>query len=234
MFPVAILAGGLAKRLRPITKTIPKSLVKVAGKPFIMWQLKQLKEQGISEVVICVGHFGEMIRNQLKKHDTLGLKISFSEDGKDLLGTGGALRKALDLLGEKFFILYGDSYLPINFLQVEQAYKKKRKSALMTIVKNKNQWDKSNVFFENGEIIEYNKHSPSADMSFIDYGLSIMSASIINQYGLNETFDLSDVYHKLSIKGKLGGFEVKQRFYEIGSHKGLSETETYFSQKGEL
>lgn len=231
MFSVAILAGGLAKRLYPITSSKPKALVEVAGKPFITRQLYLLQEQGITDVVICVGHLGELIKYEVEKDKNLKLNVVFSMDGVSLLGTGGALRNAINLLGENFFVLYGDSYLPINFSLVEEAYKKSGKSALMTVIENKNQWDRSNVLFKHETLVEYNKHEPREEMCHIDYGLGVLSRTVFNQYSLNETFDLSRVYHQLSLKGDLAGFEVFQRFYEIGSHSGLADTEAYFLQK---
>lgn len=228
MFPVVILAGGLATRLRPITETIPKALVEVAGKPFIVWQLEYLRSQGVCRVVICIGYLGEMIEAEVGNGERFGLQVSYSPDGSMLLGTGGALKKALPLLGEHFFVLYGDSFLPINFLQVQQAYVLSRQQALMTVLRNGDRWDKSNVLFLNGQLIAYNKRNPTADMAYIDYGLGVISNDVLAPYPANEPFDLADVYQVLSSKGQLSGLEVHERFYEIGSHEGLKEAEVYF------
>ena len=157
MLPVAILAGGLATRLRPITQTIPKALIEVAGKPFIDHQLRYLKKQGIRQVVLCIGYLGEMIQEVVGDGSAFGLHVTYSPDGRVLLGTGGALRQALPVLGEDFFVLYGDSYLPVNFLAVQEAYKASKKPALMTVLLNGDRWDKSNVVFEGGRLVEYNK-----------------------------------------------------------------------------
>lgn len=231
MFPVAILAGGLATRLYPITKTIPKALVEVAGKPFIKHQLEFLKLQRITQVVLCVGHLGEMIMEVIGNGDEFGIHVSYSYDGDNPLGTGGALKKAIHLLDDNFYILYGDSFLPICFSSVNDAYVNNAKFALMTVLYNSNKWDKSNVLFNNKEILEYNKHQPNLYMRHIDYGLSVVSKKIFDQYKANITFDLADVYHQLSKVGQLAGFEVHERFYEIGSHTGLKETEKYFLTK---
>ena len=227
-FPAAILAGGLATRLRPITETIPKALVNVAGKPFIVRQLSYLRAQGISHVVLCVGYLGEMIRNLVGNGQSFGLKVDYSEDGQSLLGTGGALRRAISLLGEQFFVLYGDSFSPVDFSAVQRAYQLSGKQALMTVLKNKNQWDKSNVLMVDGQLLEYNKREPRAEMTYIDYGLSVVSASTLIQRPLGQCFDLADVYHYLSLQGQIAGLEVHERFFEIGSHTGLKETEDYF------
>lgn len=231
MFPVAILAGGLATRLRPITETIPKALVDVAGKPFIVRQLSYLREQGVRRVVLCIGYLGDIVRDVVGIGESFGLEVSYSEDGPNLLGTGGALAKAIPLLGDDFFILYGDSFLPVNFSAVQVAYERSKQPALMTVLKNQNQWDKSNVLFVNGRLYEYNKREPRAEMTYIDYGLGVVSASVLKQRPVGQCFDLADVYQDLSLQGQLAGLEVHERFYEIGSHTGLKETEDYFLTK---
>jgi MurNAc alpha-1-phosphate uridylyltransferase len=231
VFTVAILAGGLATRLRPITETIPKALVVVSGQPFISRQLAYLRSQGVSRVVLCVGHLGNMIEEVVGNGEQFGLSVSYAHDGLTLLGTGGALKKAVPLLGEHFFVLYGDSFLPINFLQVQQAYVRSKHQALMTVLKNCDRWDKSNVLFTNGRLIEYNKRSPRSDMAYIDYGLGVMSADVLSPYSADKPFDLADVYQMLSAKGQLAGLEVHERFYEIGSHVGLKEADEYFFTK---
>ena len=231
MLPVAILAGGLATRLRPITETIPKALVDVAGKPFIVRQLSYLREQGVSHVVLCIGYLGDMVRDVVGSGESFGIVVSYSEDGPNLLGTGGALAKAIPLLADDFFVLYGDSFLPVNFSAVQEAYEKSKQPALMTVLKNQNQWDKSNVLFVDGRLHEYNKRTPRAEMTYIDYGLGVVSASVLKQRPVGQSFDLADVYQDLSLQGQLAGLEVHERFYEIGSHTGLKETEDYFLTK---
>jgi NDP-sugar pyrophosphorylase family protein len=226
--PVAILAGGLATRLKPITETIPKALVDVAGRPFILRQLAYLRDQGVSRVVLCVGYLGEQIQAVVGDGEACGLSVAYSQDWPELLGTGGALKKALPLLGSQFLVLYGDSYLPIDFASVEQAFLDSGKLALMTVQRNADQWDKSNVLFEGGEILEYNKRSPTGSMKHIDYGLGALSAPLLADEATQGPFDLADIYQRLSLSGQLAGYEVQKRFYEIGSHKGLAEATDYF------
>jgi len=228
MFPVAILAGGLATRLRPITETIPKALVDVAGKLFIVRQLSYLREQGISEVVLCIGYLGDMIRAVVGSGNSFGLKVSYSEDGPNLLGTGGALAKAIPLLGNDFFVLYGASFIPVDFSVVQEAYEKSKQLALMTVLKNQNQWDKSNVLFVDGRLIEYNKREPRAEMSYIDYGIGVVSSSVLKQRDVGQPLDLADVYQDLSLRGQLAGLEVQDRFYERAWYTGLKETKECF------
>lgn len=226
--PVAILAGGLATRLRPITETIPKALVDVAGKPFIVRQLDYLRGQGVSRVVLCVGFLGEQIEAVVGHGTAMGLSVSYSQDWPNLKGTGGALKLALPLLDSRFLVLYGDSYLPIDFASVERAFLVSGKPALMTVQRNADRWDKSNVLFEDNVIVEYNKRAPTPDMRHIDYGLGAMSAEVLAEEGTTGPFDLADIYHRLSRSGLLAGYEVHERFYEIGSHQGLAEAADYF------
>jgi MurNAc alpha-1-phosphate uridylyltransferase len=231
MYPVAILAGGLATRLHPITEDIPKSLIEIAGKPFICHQLEYLRSQGVKSVVLCIGFLGEMIQEVVGNGSQWDMHIRYSLDGPALLGTGGALRRALSLLGEHFFILYGDSYLPINFSDVEKTYAASGKKGLMTVLKNQNQWDKSNVEFDAGHIIEYNKTVIRPQMHYIDYGLGLLQGATLKAYSAEQSFDLSKVYNDLSLANELAGYEVFERFYEIGSRQGITDTQAYLLEK---
>ncbi len=233
ILPVAILAGGLARRLGPIAEKIPKALVDVAGEPFVVRQLEYLKRQGITRVVLCVGHLGEEIEAIIGDGSAFGIDVYYSWDGHRLLGTGGALRQALPRLGEKFLVLYGDSYLPIDFPAVVQDFLASGKPALMTILKNGNRWDKSNVLFCDGHIVEFNKRAPTADMTYIDYGLGALHASVFANSPVADPFDLADLYHELSLRGLLAGKQVFERFYEVGSPEGLKETSEYFKKRDE-
>lgn len=231
MLPVAILAGGLATRLHPITHTIPKALVEVAGRPFIDWQLRQLRSEGADRVCICAGFLGEQVQAFVGDGARWGLSVTFSFDGPLLLGTGGALRQAAAQLGDAFFVLYGDSYLPVNFAAVQADFHRQSLPALMTVLKNNGQWDRSNVEFTQGRLVEYNKRAPHAAMAYIDYGLGVLRADVLHTRPAGEAFDLADTYHELSVKGKLAGHEVFERFYEIGSHQGLRETADYLRKE---
>jgi len=233
MLPVAILAGGMATRLRPITETIPKSLVDVAGKPFILHQLDYLRRQGLTRVVLCLGYLGEQVEDVVGDGAAYGLEVLYSWDGPRLLGTGGAIKQALPQLGQQFFVFYGDSYLPVDFQAVERDFLCSGKPALMTVLRNADRWDKSNVEFDNGKIVEYNKGSPRHEMDHIDYGLGVLSSAVLANMPPNEPFDLADVYNDLSLRGELAGHEVFGRFYEIGSHKGLNETIQFFRQENQ-
>jgi NDP-sugar pyrophosphorylase family protein len=231
MLPVAILAGGLATRLRPLTETIPKSLVEVDGEPFLWHQLRLLRENRIDRVVLCLSHLGEQVRDSVGNGRTFGLHIDYSFDGPTLLGTAGALKQALPLLGESFFILYGDSYLPIDWAAVEHAFLESGKAGLMTVYRNEGQWDTSNVEFEDGHILAYNKKLRTARMRHIDYGLGILNAAALARVPDGQACDLATLYQELLEAGELAAFEVSHRFYEIGSFSGIEELRTYLSQQ---
>jgi MurNAc alpha-1-phosphate uridylyltransferase len=231
MLPVAILAGGLATRLRPMTDRVPKALLSIAGRPFIFHQLGLLKNQGIDSVVLCVGHLGEQVKALVGDGRNLGLAIQYSFDGIELLGTGGALKKALPLLGDDFFVLNGDSYLPCSFAGVQSAYESARRPALMTVLRNDCRWDKSNILFKNGELIEYDKKSPRFDMSHIDFGLSVLSKQVFSPYLESTALDLADICRELSKAGQVAAFEVSERFYEIGSPQGIRDTEEFLARQ---
>jgi len=231
MWPVAILAGGLATRLRPMTDRIPKSLLSIAGRPFIFHQLDLLRSQGVDRVVLCVGHLGDQIRAAVGDGRSLGLAIDYSFDGAELLGTGGALKQALPLLGDEFFVLNGDSYLPCSFAPIQSAYEAAQRPALMTVLRNDNRWDKSNVLIINGELIEYDKKSPRFGMSHIDFGLYVLSSDVFLTYGESRVIDLADICHELSKNGQLAALEVSERFYEVGSPRGIRDAEEYLSRQ---
>jgi MurNAc alpha-1-phosphate uridylyltransferase len=224
--PVAILAGGLATRMRPVTERIPKALIEVAGQPFVEHQLGLLQREGVRKVVLCVGYLGEMIEAVIGDGSRFGLSVSYSVDGERLLGTGGALRRALPLLGQHFFVLYGDSYLDIEYAPVQAAYHDSGLPALMTVFRNEGRWDTSNVLFDGSRVMRYDKRHPTPDMKFIDYGLGVLSSNLFD-VAKDEVFDLSDLYAGLAGEGRLGGFEETQRFYEIGTPSGLAEADSH-------
>jgi NDP-sugar pyrophosphorylase family protein len=230
MLPVAILAGGLATRLRPLTETIPKSLVEINGEPFLWHQLRLLRRNGLQRVVLCVSHLGEQVRDSVGDGAAFGLHVDYSFDGTKMLGTAGALKRAQPLLGESFFVLYGDSYLPIDWAEVESAFLESHKAALMTVFRNEGQWDTSNVEFVDGRILAYNKKLRTARMRHIDYGLGVFDTAALARIPDGEARDLATLYGELLDAGELAGFEASHRFYEIGSFSGIQELRAYLSQ----
>lgn len=229
--PVAILAGGLASRLRPLAHRIPKALLPIAGRPFIFHQLDLLRHEGIRRVVLCVGHLGDQIQTAVGDGRSWDLAIEYSFDGPDLLGTGGAVRRALALLGDEFFVVHGDSYAMCSFSGIESAYRAAGQPALMTVLHNGNRWDKSNVLFRHGRLIEYDKHSDRSDMTHIDFGVSVLSREVFQPYRACKIFDLAEMYRTLSLGGRLASFEVSNRFYEIGSFGGIRDAKEFLSRR---
>jgi NDP-sugar pyrophosphorylase family protein len=229
--PVALLAGGLATRLRPITTTVPKAMVAVAGKPFIEHQLALLRENGIRKVVLCLGYLGQQVEEHVGAGSGFGLEVRYSYDGAKLLGTGGALRRALPLLGEVFWVLYGDSYLDFDYQAVLRTFLNSGARGLMTVVRNDNRWDRSNVVFEEGVLRTYDKRNQTPQMKHIDYGAALLRRDVLAALPEETVIDLAEVYTGLVERGEMIGYEVTQRFYEIGSPAGLAETEDYLRQR---
>jgi len=223
LYPVVILAGGLATRLHPITEKIPKALVEVGGRPFIAHQLNLLKSRGIQSVVISTWYKGEMIREFVGDGSRFGVKVQYSFDGEKPLGTGGAIRNALHLLHQPFFVLYGDSYLPCNYADIQAYFNLRGEPGLMTVYRNLGQWDTSNVEIAYGQILIYDKKNRNPHMEFIDYGLGLFRPEVFASLPGNRPVDLAEIYQKLIASHDLLAYEVRQRFYEVGSFDGLHE-----------
>ncbi|MGB7189594.1 MAG: sugar phosphate nucleotidyltransferase [Acidobacteriaceae bacterium] len=225
--PLALLAGGMASRLGAMTERIPKSMLEVAGEPFIAHQLQLLASQGVRDVVICCGHLGGMISDFVGDGDGFGCRVRYCFDGPPLLGTGGAIRKALPMLGPRFWVMYGDSYLTAAFDPALRAFEDSGQLGLMTVFRNENRWDASNVEFAKGRIVRYDKRERSVEMRHIDYGLGIYSAAAFADWPEGAAFDLSEVQSDLIARGAMAGLEVPERFFEIGSVDGLAETDAF-------
>lgn len=234
MYPVVILAGGLATRLRPLTEKTPKALLKIHDEPFIAHQLRLLKKEGIKKVVMCVGYLGEQIIDFVGDGSRFGLQVSYVFDGPILLGTAGAIKQALPLLDDVFFVLNGDSYLPCNYAAVQEAFIQSRKMALMTVFYNQGQWDTSNVELVDGRIVVYDKQHRTQRMLHIDYGLEVFTRQVFDDISDNQVQDLVPIYQKLLSQDQLAAYEVTERFYENGSVAGILDLENYFSFAKEL
>lgn len=228
--PIAVLAGGLATRLGSITTRLPKSLVEVAGRPFAEHQIELLREHGLDDIVFLVGHLGDMIQDVLGDGSRWGVRLRYVFDGPARRGTGGAVRQALEFLGDSFFVLYGDSYLECDYQQIATEFSRSGRGGLMTVCRNDNQWDRSNVRFEGGRILEYDKSRRSSEMHHIDYGLGAFRRHAFAG-AWPEAFDLADVYQQLLNRGDLAGVEVPSRFFEIGSVDGLQDTRVHLQGK---
>ena len=229
--PVALLAGGMATRLRPITETIPKAMVEVAGRPFIDHQLELLHRNGIRRVVMCLGYRGQQLEGHVGDGAARGMEIRYAYDGEQLMGTGGAIRRALPLLGEVFWVMYGDSYMDIDYRAVLDHFSVSRGDALMTVLHNGNRWDTSNVVFRDGKLLRYDKRNRTPDMDYIDYGVALLRRSAAEGIPTDRPFDLAELYTALVTEGRMIGYEVTNRFYEIGTPAALEEAGRYLASR---
>jgi NDP-sugar pyrophosphorylase family protein len=231
--PVAILAGGLATRLRPITEKVPKLLIEVAGEPFFTHQLRLLKKAGLTHLVLCVGYLGEKIAELYGDGSAHGVQIEYSFDGPNLLGTAGALIQALPKLGGAFYVLYGDSYLPVNYRAVGDFFLRSGRLGLMTVYENHERYDASNVWFDADRIRVYDKKNKVPQMHHIDYGLGVFRAAAFAGFPRDTVVDLAEVQKALVARGELAGYEIPERFYEIGSPAGLAELDRLLRRRSE-
>lgn len=227
---VVILAGGLGTRMRALAPEIPKCLIEVAGRPFADLQLSWLSSQGASHVLYSIGYLGNQVRAFVGDGSPWNLHVRYVDEGTDLRGTAGALRLGLDLdlLEDRFLVLYGDSYLTVSLKHVDEAYERENLPALMTVFRNEGRWEESNAAFDGTLVTRYEKHPANAspDLCFVDYGLSALSRTVVEQeVPAGTKSDLATLFGTLSIQGRLGGFEVHDRFYEIGSPQGLRNLE---------
>lgn len=223
--PVCILAGGLGTRLGERVRDTPKPLLEVAGRPFLLHQLELLAGHGASEVVVCVGYRGDQIASSIGPA-RFGLRVRYSHDAPGLDGTLGAVRRALPLLGERFLVLYGDTFLRVAYQAVDAAWRASGLPAVMTVLRNEGRWDTSNALFRGERVVRYDKRNPSPDMAWIDYGLGGLEARALDAVG-DEERDLAALYRRLAERGELLGFEATQRFYEIGTPGALAETDAF-------
>ncbi len=229
-YTVIILAGGKGKRIKKLTVKKPKPLIKIFNKPFIEYQIDLLRKQKVKKLIISIGFKGKEIIDFVKNKKYKDINISFYKDGKKPLGTGGALKKIFKNIKGTFIILYGDSYLPISIKNIEKNFIKSKKDALLTIYKNKNKFDKSNVKIINKKLF-YNKFKTDDNMKYIDYGLSILKSKVVTNFNANKRFDLSELIYKLCLNHQIAYTIVKKRFYEIGSYKGIKDFKTYIRKK---
>jgi NDP-sugar pyrophosphorylase family protein len=227
MMPLAILAGGYATRLGALTTEIPKCLIEINGRPFVDWQLELLIKNGYSEFIFCVSYKSDLVQEYLGNGKDRGISIQYSLDGPTQLGTGGAIQKALPKLGDKFGVMYGDSYLPTNYFVAEEKFLNSRSQALMAVYENQNQFDSSNVEFVNGKLVNYEKGTDNKEMRHIDYGVTFFRDVAFLPWRDQSSFDLSEVCHQLAKEKQLDGYEVFERFYEIGSIQGIEELSQY-------
>jgi NDP-sugar pyrophosphorylase family protein len=228
---VVILAGGLGTRLGALTADRPKALVPVNGRPFLAHVLALLAEHGLRRILVLHGHRGGQLEEAFGDGSQIGVHIAYRHDGPRLLGTGGALRNAADLLEDEFLVLYGDTYLDIDYGAVIREFHASGKPALMTVLRNQGRWDASNVLFHDGKLLRYDKAHHLPEMEHIDYGLAALRREIVEELPPRQPADLAGLYAGLVAEGRMAAFEVFKRFYEIGTPQGLADTERYLSAR---
>ena len=230
LYPIVILAGGLATRIRPITEQIPKALVEVGGEPFIAHQLRLISARGIKNVIISAWYLGEMIQEYLGNGSEFGLQVQYVFDGEKALGTAGAIRKTLNLLESPFFVLNGDTYFPCDYAAIQAFYDAHSHVGLMTVNYNQMDWHESNVELRDGIIIRHQKQNQDPLMKHVDAGLALFDPQVFMHIPKGQNADLMDVFQKLLAEDNLIGYEEKQRFYEMGSFNGLNELDTLLGE----
>lgn len=226
--PTCILAGGLGTRLGSAVADTPKPILPVAGEPFLLHPLRLLAEHGATRAVVCVGYLGEKVEAALGR-ERFGIELLYAYDPPGLAGTAGAIRPVLDLLGDRFLVLYGDTYLRIDYGAVDRAHRASGRLALMTVLRNEGRWDVSNARYDPGrEVVEaYDKRAPTDDMAWIDYGLGVLTPDALE--AAPGAADLADVYTELARRGQLAGYEATERFYEIGTPGALAEADAFLA-----
>ena len=227
--PVALLAGGLATRLRPDTEQVPKALLDMGGRPFIDFQMDLFRRHGIRRVVLCLGYLGEAVEAHLGRGTARDMEFLYSYDGDRLLGTGGALRRAAHLLVDVCWVCYGDSYMDIDYRAILDSFRREGALGLMTVVRNADRWDRSNAVFRDGRLLRYSKRVKDPAMTYIDFGAALLRREAIERIPPGVPYDLAQLYEAMAEEGTLAGYEVSRRFYEIGTPASLDETRAYLS-----
>jgi len=229
--PCVILAGGKGTRLGGLTSRLPKSLVCVGGRPFLEHQIRLLRKNGVGRIILCVGHYGRQIEEFCGGGDRWSVAVAYSREEGPLLGTGGALKQAEGILPERFFVLYGDSYTPVDFAAIAAAQAGSGRPVLMAVFRNRNRWDRSNVLFRSGVVRRYEPEARRADLTHIDYGLSVFSRAVLSDIPAGVPVGLPDLYARLAREGRLAGFRADRRFYEIGSPAGIRDFERFLRRR---
>lgn len=233
MMQTVIMAGGIGTRLGRLTARLPKSLVNIHGRPFLEYQIDLLRKNGIRKVLLCIGHLGEQIKERFGTGRDLGVTIRYSEEGEDLLGTGGALKKAEPLLEERFLLLWGDSYLLLDYRKIWSAFLRAHRLGLMVVYKNSNERIPSNMAVRDGRVTLYDKWKTHPDMLYLDNGLSAWSKDILGMIPSGKPFEIERLFQRLSERGEVAAYETEQRFYEVGSISGLGELKRFLRDSGQ-
>jgi len=227
---VVILAGGMATRLGELTKNRPKSLVAIQGKPFLAYQLELLKDHEISDIVLCIGHLGGQIRKAFDGGSNYGVHLTYSLEDEPL-GTAGALKNAAPYLNDTFLVIYGDSYLLLDFVKIYAYFLTQQKLSLDTVFRNNDAFDASNIVIRDNMVEGYSKSEKTPDMVYIDCGAVIFHKEVLQLIPEDHFYSLEELFLRLIEKEQLLAFEVKEKFYEIGSPQGLKDFEAFIQRR---
>ncbi len=227
----AILVGGLGTRLGSLTKSVPKPMVLVAGKPFLEHEIGLLKGGGIDDFVLCVGHLGEKVESHFGDGGRWGVRVRYSYDGPKLLGPAGALKKAEPLLDERFLVTYGDAYLRADYRRLMSALEKSGKLGAMAVYENHDRYGRSDVVVRDGMVARYQKSGKAPGMDWVNFGVSALRRSALSFVRAGRECGEEEFYGELIKRGELLAFPVKDRFYEIGTPESLKEFERFISRQ---
>ena len=220
---MVILVGGLGTRLRPLTERLPKCMVAVNGKPFLEHQIGLFRRHGIRDIVLCAGYLGEAILEYFGDGHRFGVHLSYSWEQDRLLGTAGALKRAEPLLDHDFFVTYGDSYLLLDYREIMRGFRQFDCLAMMVVYHNGNRLEPSNVRVKDNLVITYDKERQGEGMAYINEGLSVLRRRALRLVPEGVPYSQEEFYQELIRRGQLLAYETPQRFYEIGSPRGLAE-----------
>ena len=233
MMQMVILAGGLGTRLKEISEGRPKAMMIVNGRPFIEYQLEQLADLELTNILMLIGYGGEMLRSHVGDGSKWGVTVDYvQEDPSALLGTGGAIINAMPKLEDEFMTLYGDSYLPVDFRDVIAHYRGRDVPYLMTVYKNDGLWDASNTRIDGDWVTYYNKKAVPGEADYIDYGMSIIRKEVMQRYAAEPLpLDMARIQSELVASHEMGALKVTERFYEIGKPSALLEFEDWIKAR---
>ena len=228
---MVIICGGLGTRLGHLTKYTPKSMIEIEGKPFLEYQIENLKKQSITDIVLCVGHLSKKIEEYFGNGQRFGVNLKYSFEKEKLLGQIGAVKNAEPLLEDSFFIMYGDSYLTLDLHKVYNFFMQHDKPALMVVYQNHDKYDKSNIIIQDNMVIGYGEKQKTRDMIYIDYGTSILRKKVLDYVPKGTSYSTEEFFTDLIKKQDLMAFESDKRFYHVGDPDSLEDFRNYIMIK---
>jgi NDP-sugar pyrophosphorylase family protein len=227
-----ILAGGLGTRLGSITQQVPKPMVPVAGKPYLEHQITLLAQQRIAEIVLLTGYLGEQIENYFGNGSRWGVSIRYSREAMPL-GTGGALREARSLLASQFLLIYGDSYLPLDYGDVLQRLADAGVCGVMVVYDNAfgDTSVHNNVAIRDAQVSRYDKTSANnPELRYVEAGVLAFERRLVDRIPSQGVVSLEqEVFPLLIAESQMAAYVTTQRFYDIGTPDRLRAIEEFLT-----